>query len=117
VGQRRGLEIGGQKDPLYVVRLDPERKRVVAGPKAALAVRSAALSGINWLGEAQSEGLCAKVRSMARPAPVRFDGANIHFEQPEYGVAPGQAAVLYEGERVLGGGWIEETVTAELVPA
>jgi tRNA-specific 2-thiouridylase len=115
VGQRRGLEIGGQAEPLYVVRLEPAARRVVVGPKAALAVRAARLSGLNWLGEGQREGLSAKVRSMARPAPVGFDGEAVHFEAPEYGVAPGQAAVLYEGERVLGGGWIEETVSAEAV--
>ncbi|HEY0111779.1 MAG TPA: tRNA 2-thiouridine(34) synthase MnmA [Allosphingosinicella sp.] len=109
VGQRRGLEIGGQAEPLYVVRLEPEAKRVVVGPKAALAVGAARLSGLNWLGESQRDGLTAKVRSMARPAPVSFDGDSLHFEQPEYGVAPGQAAVIYEGSRVLGGGWIEET--------
>ena len=117
VGQRRGLEIGGQSEPLYVVRLEPETRRVVAGPRAALAVRAARLSGLNWLGEDQGEGLTAKVRSMARPAPASFDGDRIRFEAPEYGVAPGQAAVLYEGSRVLGGGWIEETVPAELEPA
>jgi tRNA-specific 2-thiouridylase len=117
VGQRRGLDLGGQKEPLYVVRLEPEQRRVVVGPKAALAVRSARLGAVNWLGEAQREGLTAKVRSMARPAPVRFDGEAVHFQAPEYGVAPGQAAVLYEGERVLGGGWIEETVPAELAAA
>jgi len=114
VGQRRGLEIGGQAEPLYVVRLEPEARRVVVGPKAALAVRAARLSGLNWLGEGQRGGLSAKVRSMAKPAPARFDGEAIHFDTPEYGVAPGQAAVLYEGDRVLGGGWIEETVSAEL---
>jgi tRNA-specific 2-thiouridylase len=113
VGQRRGLEIGGQAEPLYVVRLDPETRRVVVGPKSALAVRAAHLEGINWLGEAQREALTAKVRSMARPAPVRFDGSSIHFIEPEFGVAPGQAAVIYEGDRVLGGGWIRETVPAE----
>ncbi len=117
VGQRRGLEIGGQPEPLYVVRIDAEARRVVVGPRSALAVRSARLSAINWLGEQQREGLTAKVRSMARPAPVRFDGEAILFETPEYGVSPGQAAVLYEGDRVLGGGWIEETVSAELEPA
>ena len=117
VGQRRGLEIGGRSEPLYVVRLEPETKRVVAGPRSALAVRAARLSGLNWLGEGQREGLAAKVRSLARPAPVGFDGDSIRFERPEYGVAPGQAAVLYEGDRVLGGGWIEETVPAELEPA
>ncbi|WP_410001601.1 tRNA 2-thiouridine(34) synthase MnmA [Sphingosinicella rhizophila] len=117
VGQRRGLEIGGQKEPLYVVRLEPGVRRVIVGPKSALAVRTAHLSDINWLGEAQKEGLTAKVRSMARPAPARFDGRSLHFLDPEYGVAPGQAAVIYDGDRVLGGGWIEETIAAELEPA
>jgi tRNA-specific 2-thiouridylase len=117
VGQRRGLEIGGQAEPLYVLRLEPERARVVVGPKAALAVRSARLGAVNWLGEAQQSGLTVKVRSLARPVAARFDGETVHFEAPEYGVSPGQAAVLYEGERLLGGGWIEETVAAELEPA
>ena len=109
VGQRRRLEIGGQPEPLYVVRLEPEARRVVIGPKAALAVGAARLSGLNWLGEAQREGLSAKVRSMARLVPVALERGDLHFEAPEYGVAPGQAAVIYEGSRVLGGGWIEET--------
>jgi tRNA-specific 2-thiouridylase len=117
VGQRRGLEIGGQPEPLYVVRIEAEARRVVVGPKSALAVRAARLSGLNWVGEEQRDGLCVKVRSMARPAPASFDGESIRFAAPEYGVAPGQAAVLYEGDRVLGGGWIEETVSAELAPA
>jgi tRNA-specific 2-thiouridylase len=117
VGQRRGLEIGGQPEPLYVLRLEPERARVVVGPKSALAVREVRLSGLNWLGEGQGEGLTVKVRSLAKPVPARFDGDSVRFERPEYGVSPGQAAVLYEGDRVLGGGWIEETVAAELEPA
>jgi tRNA-specific 2-thiouridylase len=133
VGQRRGLEIGGQTEPLYVLRLEPEAGRVVVGPKSALAVRSARLSGLNWLGEAfpewrrrgQRDGLTAKVRSLAKPVPARFDpgsgsaagGGSLHFDEPEYGVSPGQAAVLYDGDRLLGGGWIEETVAAELEPA
>jgi tRNA-specific 2-thiouridylase len=117
VGQRRGLEIGGQPEPLYVTRIEPESRRVVVGPKSALAVRSARLDGVNWLGGPRSERLAVKVRSMARPARASFDGRSIHFEQPEYGVAPGQAAVLYQGERVLGGGWIAETVAAQLEAA
>jgi tRNA-uridine 2-sulfurtransferase len=117
VGQRRGLEIGGQSAPLYVLRLEPESRRVVVGPKEALAVRAARLTGINWLGEGQSEGLAVKVRSLAKPAPARFADGFAHFDRPEYGVAPGQAAVLYDGDRVLGGGWIEETVSAELEAA
>jgi tRNA-specific 2-thiouridylase len=116
VGQRRGLEIGGQVEPLYVLRLEPERQRVVVGPRRALAVRAARLSDVNWLGEDRRGELTAKVRSLARPAPAWFDAeaATISFAAPEYGVAPGQAAVLYEGDRVVGGGWIEETVAAEL---
>jgi tRNA-specific 2-thiouridylase len=117
VGQRRGLDIGGQSEPLYVVRLEPARHRVVVGPKRALAVRAARLSGLNWLGEDAREGLSAKVRSLARPAPARLEGDRVVFDAPEYGVAPGQAAVLYQGTRVLGGGWIEETVPAEPAPA
>ncbi len=117
VGQRRGLEVGGLPDPIYVVRLDPAAKRVIVGPKAALAVRAARLSEINWLGGDVSGPLSAKVRSMAKPVPARLDGERLVFEAPEFGVAPGQAAVLYAGDRVLGGGWIEETEAAELVTA
>ncbi len=113
VGQRRGIEIGGQPEPLYVVRLEPETRRVVVGPRRALAVSAARLSEMNWIGGDPAGPLTAKVRSMAKPVPARLEGDRLTFEQPEYGVAPGQAAVLYAGDRVLGGGWIEETVAAE----
>jgi tRNA-specific 2-thiouridylase len=112
VGQRRGLEIGGTPEPLYVVRLDAAARQVVVGPRAALGVAAARLSGINWLGGAFSGPLTAKVRSLAKPVPAWLDGDTVRFDAPEYGVAPGQAAVLYSGERVLGGGWIEETERA-----
>ncbi|SEM96430.1 tRNA (5-methylaminomethyl-2-thiouridylate)-methyltransferase [Sphingomonas gellani] len=109
VGQRRGLEIGGQAEPLYVVRLEPDSRQVVVGPRAALAVGAAHLTDINWIGGDHVGPLHAKVRSMARPVPARLDGDRLVFDAPEYGVAPGQAAVLYAGERVLGGGWIAAT--------
>jgi tRNA-specific 2-thiouridylase len=112
VGQRRGIDVGGQKEPLYVVRLEPDSGRVVVGPRRALAVASARLAEVNWIGEAQRDGLMARVRSMARPVPARFDGETVRFEAPELGVAPGQAAVLYLGDRVLGGGWIAATEAA-----
>ncbi len=115
VGQRRGIEIGGLADPVYVVRLDPETRRLVVGPKEALGVSATVLGEINWLGGVlPSGGLAveAKVRSMAKPAPAWFDGKSVRFDNPEYGVAPGQACVMYAGSRVLGGGWIEETVSA-----
>jgi len=117
VGQRRGLEIGGQAEPLYVVRLDAPGRRVIVGPKAALAVRAARLDEINWIGGDHAGPLTAKVRSMARPVPARLAGGRLVFDMLEYGVAPGQAAVLYAGERVLGGGWIAETESAEPVAA
>jgi tRNA-specific 2-thiouridylase len=117
VGQRRGLEIGGQAQPLYVVRLEPETCRVVVGPRAALAVTAAALVDINWLGGDRDQPLTAKVRSLARPVPARLIGDRLVFDAPEYGVAPGQAAVIYAGDRVLGGGWIARTEPAVLAEA
>lgn len=113
VGQRRGLDIGGQPEPLYVIRLDPEARRVVVGPRAALAVAAARLADLNILGPLDGP-LTAKVRSMAKPVPARLDGDMLLFDEPEYGVAPGQAAVLYDGDRVLGGGWIASTQAAAL---
>jgi tRNA-specific 2-thiouridylase len=110
VGQRRGLEIGGLAEPLYVVRLDPELQAVIVGPKRALAVSAARLVEPNWLGKVQGRKVMAKVRSLAKPVPAALDGEWLRFEAEEYGVAPGQAAVLYDGDRVLGGGWIEETL-------
>jgi tRNA-specific 2-thiouridylase len=112
VGQRRGLEIGGLVEPLYVVRLDPEKQAVVVGPKRALAVSAARIIEPNWLGAVEGRAVMAKVRSLAKPVPARIDGEWLRFDADEYGVAPGQAAVLYEGDRVLGGGWIEETASA-----
>ena len=112
VGQRRGLEIGGQAEPLYVIRLDADARRVVVGPRAALAVAAVRLEGVNLLGAAEGRTLSVKVRSMARPAPARLSGDRLAFDAPEFGVAPGQAAVLYDGERVLGGGWIAATEAA-----
>ncbi len=117
VGQRRGLEIGGLAEPLYVVRLDAMLKRVIVGPKAALAVNAARLDEINWIGGDHNGSIQAKVRSMARPVPARREGDWLIFDTPELGVAPGQAAVFYAGERVLGGGWIAETRSATPVLA
>jgi tRNA-specific 2-thiouridylase len=109
IGQRRGIEIGGMAEPLYVVRIDPERQRLVVGPRRALAVESLRVAGLNWIGESQHE-VTVKVRSLAAPVPAKMDGDEIRFTRPEYGVAPGQAAVVYDGSRLLGGGWIAETV-------
>jgi tRNA-uridine 2-sulfurtransferase len=113
VGQRKGLEVGGQPAPLYVVRLDAATRRVIVGPREALAVDAARVVDANWLGDVDGRKISAKVRSMAKPVAAILDGEWLRFEAAEYGVAPGQAAVLYDGDRVLGGGWIEETVATE----
>ncbi len=112
VGQRKGLELGGLAEPLYVIRLEPEAQRVVVGPRAALAVSAARLSEPNWLDDVDGRSVMAKVRSLAKPVPARIEGEWLKFNSPEYGVSPGQAAVLYDGERVLGGAWIEESQPA-----
>ena len=119
VGQRRGLEIGGQPEPLYVVALDAVAAEVRVGPRHLLAVGAARLVETNRIGPLPDLPLTAKVRSMAKPVPVTLEGplgggaeTTIRFAEPEYGVAPGQAAVLYAGERVVGGGWIEATEPA-----
>ena len=109
VGQRKGLEIGGQAEPLYVIRLAPDSKQVIVGPKQALAVASASLRDINWIGGDYEGPMQVKVRSMAKPTQARLDGDRLVFDNPEYGVSPGQAAVFYHEDRVLGGGWIEKT--------
>ncbi len=116
IGQRRGLEIGGQAEPLYVVRLDPAARQVIVGPRAALAVGEATVADLNWLGEGQRR-VNAKVRSLARPVPGTFADGLFRFDRPEYGVAPGQSAVFYDGERVLGGGTIVATEATSLADA
>src|SRR6185369_4229333 len=109
-GQRRGIEVGGQSEPLYVIRIEPAERRIVVGPRHALAVEAMRVEGWNWLGEDQSE-VSVKVRSLAPAVPATRDGEWIRFAGAEYGVAPGQAAVAYDGTRLLGGGWIAETVS------
>jgi tRNA-specific 2-thiouridylase len=113
IGQRRRLGVG-TGEPLYVVRLDPETRRVVVGPKSALATQRIRLGRVNWL-DAQPPGgdveVLVKLRSASAllPATVTLrpgDGAEILLHRPEFGVAPGQACVFYADQRVLGGGWI-----------
>ena len=112
IGQRRGLEIGGQAEPLYVVRIDRDRQQVVVGPRAALAVGEVVLDGLNWLGDPLPDGgleVEVKLRSLAPLVSAHLlpgPAPRLRLHQPQFGVAPGQAAVCYAGSRLLGGGFI-----------
>lgn len=118
IGQRRGLGIGGLEDPLYVVKLDVDTKRVIVGPKEMLSTRVVPLREINWLGDAPFDSaaewhVAVKVRSTRPPReavirPLSPTTATVELLTPEEGVSPGQACVFYDptSSRVLGGGWI-----------
>ena len=121
VGQRRGLAVA-VGEPLYVVRLEPETQRLIVGPRIASLCQEITIQETNWIlagsaglaGE-YDEGLRVQVKHRAREAAVGasvrvLDGGRAHiaFDEPQTGVAPGQAAVMYQGTRVIGGGWIEK---------
>lgn len=115
VGQRRGLGLGGH-EPLFVLRLDAARNRVVVGPKDALDKTRLTIRNVNWIGDGDmpSDGVEAmvKLRSLQPPVaatvtPLADGRALVVLHDPFAGVAPGQACVFYDGDRCLGGGWIE----------
>ncbi len=126
VGQRRGLGIGGLAEPLYVVGLDAARRAVIVGPREALAVPEMRLREVSWVAghapdlqqpvSGSEFTVKVRIRSSQPPVPVRIlgqdgeGGLRVRFETPACGVSPGQAAVFYDGERVLGGGWIAEAL-------
>ncbi len=111
IGQRKGLG-GGSGDPLYVVKLDAVNKRVVVGPREALARSDFHINELNWLDTlTPRDGIRVKVRSAQPPVVAAINpssdvSASIALAIPYEGIAPGQACVVYDGTRVLGGGWI-----------
>ena len=121
VGQRKGIGVAWP-EPLYVLRTDPARKAVVVGPKAALDQTALPLFETNWLSAPPPDRpLTVKLRSAhpgasgtARVLPE--DRCEITLDSPAGAVAPGQAAVLYDGSRVLGGGWIERPALTAQAP-
>ena len=130
IGQRRGLGIGGRKDadeaegPLYVVAIDAAARRVVVGPQSALACHRVSLSEISWVspqgGPVTGTAVMARLRNTAPALPATIatvdgDAVTVTLDEPQSGIATGQAAVLYDAgnpDRVLGGGWITEAPTA-----
>jgi len=118
IGQRKGLGIA-EGEPLYVVRIDADKRQVVVGPREAVLEDTVHVRDINWLGETHElpgDGLPVQVKLRSTQPPsrafVRADdtgGAVVELEDPEAGISPGQACVMYDGEQVLGGGWIAST--------
>ncbi|HUS39249.1 MAG: tRNA 2-thiouridine(34) synthase MnmA [Pirellulales bacterium] len=113
IGQRKRLGVA-MGEPRFVVRIDPDTHRVVIGTKEDLACRELTAADATWLVEPPTEPRSCLVQirynSSAVPAtlrPLDGDRFQIKFDRPCYGVAPGQAAVCYDSDRVLGGGWIE----------
>ena len=115
VGQRRGLGIGGG-DPLYVIAVQAESRRVIVGPKSALLGQRVVLKDLNWLASDDDTDITVKLRSQTEPVPAVLHrqaegGAEVMLQTAQGGIAPGQACVAYAGERLMGGGWITNART------
>ncbi len=114
VGQRKGLGLSSRV-PLYVVGIDAGRETVTVGPRAALERRTVSASGVNWIAGSPPAGeirVTAQIRHRHPEAPATAaaedgDRVRLEFDLPQHAVAPGQALVMYDGEQVVGGGWIE----------
>ena len=120
VGQRRGIGIAGE-EPLFVVRLEPGTRRVIVGPRAALESATLTMAEVNWIGATPAPGqeyACSVKLRSAAPAitacvsVLEGDRARVDLAAPAEAIAPGQACVMYDGDRVLGGGWIERPEVA-----
>ena len=127
VGQRKGLGIGGEAEPLYVVRIEPETARVLVGPKETLLRQSFAVHSVNWLGAGEGpspDGTPVRVKLRNTHTPVAATvfsepvpgAARVVLAEAEAAVTPGQACVFYDGEQVLGGGWISRDAALTAVP-
>jgi tRNA-specific 2-thiouridylase len=116
VGQRRGLGVAAP-EPLYVVRIDVPRNRLVVGKKQELLGSSLVASGVNWISIAPPDApvkTAARIRYRAPESPATITPlgqgrARVEFDEPQPAITPGQAVVFYDGDRVVGGGWIDES--------
>ncbi|MCS7064057.1 MAG: tRNA 2-thiouridine(34) synthase MnmA [Methylacidiphilales bacterium] len=114
IGQRRGLP-GGQGQPLYVIHIDAEQHRIIVGPESDLMRQDCLLQRVNWLQSPPSpdENLEVKLRHNAPPVRARVhqlpdNQARLVFDEPQSGIAPGQAAVFFRDDLVIGGGWVTQ---------
>jgi tRNA-specific 2-thiouridylase len=114
IGQRRGLGVA-VGDPMYVVEIQPAGRRVVVGPRQELLRKRFLAGGLNWISIAELKEplrVHAKIRHQFRPTPALVRPTTplqveVEFDEPQSAVTPGQAVVFYDGDLVIGGGWIE----------
>jgi tRNA-uridine 2-sulfurtransferase len=114
VGQRKGIGVSAP-EPLYVVHIQPSKRRVVTGPATALLKQELVARECNWISVAEPTSpirAAARVRYRAPDAPATIESlgagrARVTFDAPQRAIAPGQAVVFYDGDDVVGGGWIE----------
>lgn len=117
IGQRKGLGLA-MGDPVYVIKIDGVKNTITVGDRDSAMNKSMRVCGLNWLvrdGGKKSQELLVKIRHTSKKAkafvvPERDDEVSVDFEEPQFAITPGQAAVFYDGEIVVGGGWIEEVV-------
>jgi tRNA-uridine 2-sulfurtransferase len=115
VGQRKGLGLASPTSvPMYVLALRPADRQVVVGPKSSLEQTRLTASGVNWIAGLPDQPLrvAAQIRHRHQPAPATLrsigDGrADVVFDTPQIAITPGQAVVFYDGDTVVGGGWID----------
>jgi tRNA-specific 2-thiouridylase len=117
IGQRKGMKVA-MGEPRYVVRIEPQTRRVVIGEKHELARDELTAARTNWLVDPPAGRFAchAQIRYNSAAVPAQAEllpggGLHVIFDEPCYGIAPGQAVVIYNGDRVLGGGWIESPTT------
>ena len=117
VGQRKGIKVSG-KNPLYVLKINPEKNEIIVGPKDKLGRKKINLDKINLLVDKSEfeKDILVKVRSTGKLLEaeiniINYDEAEVNLKNPEDGISPGQACVFYKkdqfGHKVLGGGWIK----------
>ncbi len=119
IGQRRGLGVAATGDPLYVVKIDPENNVVYLGPKEALAKTRFTIKDVNWLGcntNLENQEFKVKIRSTTEGVPANIkllgnDQMEVTLLTQEKAVSPGQACVVYDSSRMMGGGWITRDIS------
>lgn len=114
IGQRRGLGIAST-DPLYVTDIDPVQNIITVGTREHTKKQSCALTDVNWIAgspPSKTKDCTVRIRYRHEAAPARIEHLDnnrtlVTFQEPQFAITPGQAGVIYDGDEVLGGGWIE----------